>query len=145
MGTGSASYKIYLSSTRRCWWMLFLQCSRGLRTVDREEMTRADVPASGIDENINKRWGSWQWLDSQEILMLWFPKTGESWSSWACRTVQDCTTCRTGYLSQGMRRTSQNIWIRQWSESEKDGEPRNQVPEEGCHEIVNSLLNIFRI
>ena len=30
-------------------------------------------------------------------------------------------------------------------ESEKDGEPRNQVPEEGCHEINNSLLNIFII
>ena len=37
------------------------------------------------------------------------------------------------------------------AESEKDGEPRNQVPEEGfeseegLHEIFNSLPNIFRI
>ena len=30
-------------------------------TGDGKEMTRAmaDVPASGIDEKINKRWGSW--------------------------------------------------------------------------------------
>ena len=37
------------------------------------------------------------------------------------------------------------------AESEKDGEPRNQVPEdgfkseEGWHEIFNSLLKFFRI
>ena len=32
-----------------------------------------------------------------------------------------------------------------YSESEKDGEPRNQVPEEGWYEIFNSLLKFFRI
>ena len=38
-----------------------------------------------------------------------------------------------------------------WSESEKDGEPRNQVPEEGFkseegwQEILHILLNLYRI
>ena len=38
-----------------------------------------------------------------------------------------------------------------FAESEKDGEPRNQVPEEGLkseeswHEILHMLLNFFRI
>ena len=38
----------------------------------------ADVPASGIDENINKRWASWQGSDIQEIQCLGLPILGKA-------------------------------------------------------------------